>query len=557
MARLAAQIVDARTYTRIAYLLLALPLGQLEFAFLVTGIAVGVGLAVVTVGIPILIGVIVASRWLAMGERRLVDALLGVEIASPYRPLPREGHWERLKAFLSDPATWRDLLYLLLQFPLGVVSFILTTVILAAGLGALVAPAWYWAVPDGIELGIWQVDSLLAAVALMPLGAALLLVGLPALNGLGRLYARFAELLLGSSTDPELTAQVSELRGSRARVIAAADAERRRLERDLHDGAQQRLVSLALTLRMAEQRSDDTGDLVRKAGEEARLALEELRDLARGIHPAILTNRGLGAALEDLAARSSVPATIVARPEERLPDEVEAAAYFIVSESLANVAKHAGATGAWVGATVADGWLAVEVRDDGVGGVQAGSGTGLQGLEDRVEALEGTLAIESADGDGTRVLARIPLTAPGTAPDAGPRGLPEAAAAERDARRRRHLRLRLAPLGAVAALLVLIWWLTGTPSNWIVWPLLGLGLVAALDAWLVAGNPTQRAGQPAGHRNLTLFAGALGLVNLTVVGVWLAAGEGYFWPGWVLFGSVLLLGLVALGARLAERLPPL
>ena len=187
----------------------------------------------------------------------------------------------------------------------------------------------------------------------MPIGAVLLFLGIPALNGLGRLYGRFAQLLLGTNADPALTAQVTELRGSRARVIAAADAERRRLERDLHDGAQQRLVALALTLRMAEQRAaetgdDGTGDLVRRAGEEARLALEELRDLARGIHPAILTNRGLAAALDDLASRAAVPVSILARPDERLPEQVEAAAYFIVSESLANVAKHARATGAWV-----------------------------------------------------------------------------------------------------------------------------------------------------------------------------------------------------------------
>ncbi len=168
---------------------------------------------------------------------------------------------------------------------MGLVSFVVTVTVLGVALGALAAPAWYWALPDGIELGIAQVDSLAEAVALVPIGAVLLFLGIPALNGLGRLYGRFAQLLLGTSADPALTAQVTELRGSRARVIAAADAERRRLERDLHDGAQQRLVALALTLRMAEKRAaetgdDGTGDLVRRAGEEARLALEELRDLA-------------------------------------------------------------------------------------------------------------------------------------------------------------------------------------------------------------------------------------------------------------------------------------
>src|SRR6185295_11824020 len=174
------------------------------------------------------------------------------------------------------------------------------------------------------------------SIAAVPLGALILLLGIPGLNALGRLYGWFAGLLLGSNADPVLTAQVHELEDARSRIIAAADAERRRIERDLHDGAQQRLVALALNLRMAEQRveSGDPGaaELVRQAGEEAQHALKELRDLARGIHPAILTNRGLSAALEDLASRATVPVDVVAKPGERLADPVEAAAYFVVSE---------------------------------------------------------------------------------------------------------------------------------------------------------------------------------------------------------------------------------
>src|SRR5688572_33059828 len=168
-----------------------------------------------------------------------------------------------------------------------------------------------------------------------------------------------------------LRERVHDLRDARSRIIAAADAERRRIERDLHDGAQQRLVALALNLRMAEQRAASgdpaAAELVRQAGEEANLALKELRDLARGIHPAILTNRGLPAALEDLAARATVPVEVTAVPAERLPDAVEAAAYFTVSECLANVGKHADATSATVSATVADGRLEVVVSDDGRG----------------------------------------------------------------------------------------------------------------------------------------------------------------------------------------------
>ena len=216
----------------------------------------------------------------------------------------------------------------------------------------------------------------------MPLGALILLVGIPGLGALGRLYGWLAQLL-GSNADPELTAQVSELEGARSRIIAAADSERRRIERDLHDGAQQRLVALALNLRMAEQRAeagDPTAvDMVRQAGEEANLALKELRDLAREIHPAILTNRGLPAALEDLASRATLPVDVVATPDERLPDAVEAAAYFVVSECLANIGKHANAKTATVAVSARDGRLTVEVSDDGVGGAALDGGSGSRG----------------------------------------------------------------------------------------------------------------------------------------------------------------------------------
>ncbi len=356
-------------------------------------------------------------------------------------------------------------------------------------------------------------------------------LGVRAINRGADLYGQYAELLLGSNLDPALNAEVHELRGARARVIEAADAERRRLERDLHDGAQQRLVSLALTLRLAERQAAGRGDaegeeMVRRAGDEARLAIEELRDLARGIHPAILTNRGLGSALEDLGSRSGLPVEIVAVPDRRLPDQVEAAAYFIVSESLTNAAKHAGASAAWVSATAVNGTLRVEVRDDGSGGAAVGSGSGLTGLEDRVEALDGTLEIHSPSGAGTVLRAEIPLEPlpPEGLSFAGPRTLPDAEARARDERRGRRLRHRLAVIAGLASLLVVIWLLTSAGSAWIVWPLLGLAALAALNAWLTLGNPTResrtcqfRSGLASGRR---LAIGVLAILDLLLVGVW-------------------------------------
>ena len=378
-------LVDARTYGRILYLVLALPLGVVEFSFLVTAISFGFGTAVTLIGIPVLVGSVYAWRWLADLERRLIGTLVDVEIPRPYRPDPVGGRWwSRLTARLADPATWKDLAFLLLQLPLGILSFTVTVTVLGVGLGALTAPAYYWALSGDQWIGAIQIDTLPEALALVPLGALILFVGIPGLSALGRLYAWLATQLLGSNADPELTAQVSELEGARSRIIAAADSERRRIERDLHDGAQQRLVALALNLRMAEQRAE-AGDptaieLVRQAGEEANLALKELRDLARGIHPAILTNRGLPAALEDLASRATLPVEVVATPDERLPDAVEAAAYFVVSECLANIGKHANAESATVAVSARDGRLTVEVSDDGVGGAALDGGSGIQGL---------------------------------------------------------------------------------------------------------------------------------------------------------------------------------
>jgi signal transduction histidine kinase len=214
-----------------------------------------------------------------------------------------------------------------------------------------------------------------------------------------------------SKLDAELQARLEELRASRARIVEAGDAERRRLERDLHDGAQARLVALAVLLRAARNRAD--GELVGmldRALEELQTSLSELRELARGIHPAVLTDRGLEPAIQALASRAPVPVTVQADADERLPGPVESAAYFVVSEALTNVAKYAQATSATVAVRRENGHLVVEVTDDGIGGADAAHGSGLRGLADRVAALDGSLSLESPAGRGTRVHAEIPFT---------------------------------------------------------------------------------------------------------------------------------------------------
>jgi signal transduction histidine kinase len=204
-----------------------------------------------------------------------------------------------------------------------------------------------------------------------------------------------------------------KLAASRARIVGAGDAERRRLERNLHDGAQQRLVSLALQLRLIqsalERRPDDVLGLLVEAQAELSRALDELRELARGIHPAILTDRGLGPALEAIIARASLPVELLDLPEDRLPEPVEAAVYYVVAETITNIAKHAQASSATVSVRLIESDVYVVIADDGIGGADAAGGSGLRGLADRVEALNGALRVESPPGKGTRIEARIPV----------------------------------------------------------------------------------------------------------------------------------------------------
>jgi signal transduction histidine kinase len=222
----------------------------------------------------------------------------------------------------------------------------------------------------------------------------------------------------------EVATQLDEVRASRARVVAAGDAERKRLERDLHDGAQQRLVSLTLALRLARTKLGADGDpdvalSLDQASGEAKAALAELRELARGIHPQILTEAGLEAALQSLADRSPLDVSLESGTRERFSAAVEGAAYFVVSEALANVAKYADASHALIRTDLRDDGLTIEIADDGVGGADPAGGSGLRGLADRLAAVDGTLEITSPTGGGTRLLVRIP-----TIVAAGSAGLP-------------------------------------------------------------------------------------------------------------------------------------
>jgi signal transduction histidine kinase len=208
----------------------------------------------------------------------------------------------------------------------------------------------------------------------------------------------------------ELAARLDELRGSRGRVIEAGQRERQRLERNLHDGAQQRLVALSLELTMLKKLLDDpeASSGIEYARSEIALSLDELRDVARGLHPAVVSGHGLAVALESLAARATVPVRLNVELEGRLPESLEVAAFYLVSESLANIGKHAQASSASVDVTRCNGQVVVEIVDDGIGGADTEAGSGLRGLADRVEALDGRLRVWTPRGHGTRVRAEIP-----------------------------------------------------------------------------------------------------------------------------------------------------
>jgi signal transduction histidine kinase len=401
--------LSGQTWLNTGYVLLAFPTGLAYFVVLVVGISVGVALAVVIVGLGILAATLAAWRGMAGIERALARSLLGVPIAQPpeRRDLPL---MDRVTRWLRDPVTWKSLVFVALKFPLGIVSIAATGFLGFVALVMLFAPLIVLITP--VTVFGWIVTSFAEALPLTLIGIPAVLLVLHLTNGLAWLWALFARVMLGPST-VQLHERVDDLRDARARIIAAADAERRRIERDLHDGAQQRLVALALTLGMAESRlkadPDAAAELISQAREEASLAVKELRELASGIHPALLSERGLGPALEALASRAPVPTTVEGVPAQRLPAPVESAAYFVTAEALTNVAKYAGAMSAAVTLVVDHGRLRLLVRDDGAGGADPLKGSGLRGLNDRVEALDGVLYVDSPPGLGTTVIAEIPL----------------------------------------------------------------------------------------------------------------------------------------------------
>jgi signal transduction histidine kinase len=368
-------------------------------------------LLITLIGVPLAVLTIVVSRALAKVERVRAALVLGSPIPERYRRPERPGIWPRLQAVLADAQTWKDLAWELLLLGIGIAGFTIAVTAWGVTLGLITLPAWYWSIPDpGVDLGVFTVDTLPEAIVAAVAGVVSIPLAVALVRGAAALTATLARLLLGPG-ESALRERVEELTVTRAGAVDVAAEELQRIERDLHDGAQARMVAVAMDLGLADQQAEAdpaaAAELRRRAQENARQALVELRELARGMRPGLLAERGLAEAVRALVARSPVPATADVAVEGRLPAQAETAAYYVVAEALTNTAKHAAANAAVVRIVQRGDVLAVEVSDDGRGGADP-AGSGLAGLRRRVEALDGRQRIASPPGGPTIVAAEVP-----------------------------------------------------------------------------------------------------------------------------------------------------
>jgi signal transduction histidine kinase len=349
--------------------------------------AVAGTLVVLVIGIPILMLTLPASRWLAGLHRRMAADILGSPVPAPYRPTAGAAPMDRLRIWASDPMTWRDEAWLLLALPLALTMSLLVVLLLVL---VVTGVAWWYGVG--------------------PIMSA---------------RSRLDRALLTFGTTERLEQRVEVLTETRSDSLDHSAAELRRIERDLHDGAQARLVGLGMTLGMAADLMEDDPEGARRILDEARqttgAALGDLRDVVRGIHPPVLADRGLRSALEALALDLALPVAVSGSFTDRLPAPVESAVYFAVAECLANVGKHADAAHAWVELTAEADCRRVVVGDDGHGGADPGAGTGMRGVARRLAAFDGTMRVSSPVGGPTLVTLEVPCasSSPRTRPSSG------------------------------------------------------------------------------------------------------------------------------------------
>jgi len=400
------------------YTLVGFPTAVIAFALMVVGLAAGVGTAVLWIGIPLLTGTLLVARGFADAERAwLTDVLKRPPVRPRYRPAPAgAGRLRRLFNPMTSGQSWLDLLHGIVNFPMATIAFVLTTVFWAVPIAGLTYPLYgiiTSRIPGNVELpellgfGRGYLTSMifyvivglvfLLALPFMVRGAALLRAGL------GR------ALLTGVA---ELHERIDDLAEGRAAAVSAEANALRKLERDIHDGPQQRLVSLAMELSRAQRQLNKdpvaAQATIGSAITATRETLDELRALSRGIAPPILSDRGLAPALAALAGRCTVPVDLDVRTSERYEAAAENAVYFVVAESLTNIAKHSQATLCTIQLQRTGDVLMLTIVDDGVGGAHVAKGHGLAGLADRLRAVDGEFAVRSPDGGPTVIIAEVP-----------------------------------------------------------------------------------------------------------------------------------------------------
>ena len=390
------------------YVVTGLPLGLIWGVVMLGGLATGLGLSFLLFGIPLLAAIGVA-RLGSNTERVRAALVLGAPIDRPPRPIARGKLLARWRTRLSDRALWKEVGYMLALGPVGVISGTLTIALWSTVIAALASPAVASAAPPQSLLGGVSAAGFVLVVAG---GLLLAVVATAVTHGLAVGGTAIARGLLAPDERAILAARVTTLEATRAAAVESADARLRRLERDLHDGAQHRLAFIAMELDRARSKlADDpegASELLARAHEESKRAMVELRDLVRGIHPSVLTDRGLDAAVSGLAERCPVPVEVDVELNDRPPPAVETGAYYVVAEALTNVGRHANAQHAAVGIRHDGDVLVIDVRDDGSGGAARTPGSGLEGLAQRVEALDGTLTIDSPPGGPTVIRAQLP-----------------------------------------------------------------------------------------------------------------------------------------------------
>ncbi|CAL9404209.1 hypothetical protein SUDANB140_01518 [Streptomyces sp. enrichment culture] len=406
-------LLSAWPWRAAAYLLTGTVTGVATLVGIVTVAAVCGALAIVLVGLPLLVMVALSGIPVAWVERRRLRLIDHNPVSGRHQVPTAPGLWAWLTTRLREQGTWRELGYtLLFAGLLWPVDALAITVALFFPLSMVATPLLMATVGDGHEAKVlkqWTVTTWPTALGVAVLGLLLMGLGAYVLCAMAGARAGLARLLI-ASREGELGAKVVELARSRARLVNAFEAERRRIERDLHDGAQQRLVALTMALGLArlDAPPGPLADQLTRAQEEAGKVLAELRELIQGIYPKVLTDYGLQAAVADAADRCVVPVDVDLELPGRPTEAVESAAYFVVCEALANVAKHSGADRAQVSGGHRDGRLFLEVRDDGCGGADPSAGSGLTGLADRVSVLDGRLALTSPPGGPTLLRVEFP-----------------------------------------------------------------------------------------------------------------------------------------------------